>query len=82
MSVPEGQIAIAQRLDRLPVTALHIVVLAVCTIGLSADIAEVALSNVFSGLFQAAPYHASRGEISLLLWLLAKGVNVPNLMYG
>jgi MFS transporter, putative metabolite:H+ symporter len=67
VSVPAGQIAVAQRLDRLPVTALHIAILAVCTIGLSADIAEVALSNVFSGLFQAAPYHASRGEISLLL---------------
>jgi hypothetical protein len=39
VSVPAGQIAIAQRLDRLPVTALPIAILAVCTIGLSADIA-------------------------------------------
>jgi putative MFS transporter len=67
VSVPAGQIAIAQRLDRLPATWLHLAVLAICTIGLSADIAEVALSNVFSGLLQGAPHHASRGEISLLL---------------
>jgi putative MFS transporter len=61
------QLSIAQRLDRLPVTALHLAIFALCGFGLFADIAEVALSNAFSGIFLAAPYHVSRGELSLLL---------------
>jgi MFS transporter, putative metabolite:H+ symporter len=61
------QPSIAQRLDRLPVTALHLAIFALCGFGLFADIAEVALSNAFSGIFLAAPYHVSRSELSLLL---------------
>jgi putative MFS transporter len=60
-------LTIARRLDRLPVTALHIAIFALCSFGLFADIAEVALSNAFSGIFLAAPYHISRGELSVLL---------------
>ena len=60
-------LSIAQRLDRLPVTGLHIAIFALCGFGLFADIAEVALSNAFSGIFLGAPYHVSRGELSLLL---------------
>lgn len=59
--------AIADRLDRLPVTWLHAAIVAVATFGLFADIAEVALSNSFSAIFLAAPYHVSRAELSLLL---------------
>jgi putative MFS transporter len=60
-------LSVAQRLDRLPVTALHMAIFALCAFGLFADIAEVALSNAFSGIFLAAPYHVSRSELSLLL---------------
>ena len=60
-------LTVAQRLDRLPVTALHIAIFTLCAFGLFADIAEVALSNAFSGIFLSAPYHVSRGELSLLL---------------
>jgi MFS transporter, putative metabolite:H+ symporter len=60
-------LTIAQRLDRLPVTVLHLAIFALGAFGLFADIAEVALSNAFSGIFPAAPYHVSRGELSLLL---------------
>jgi MFS transporter, putative metabolite:H+ symporter len=61
-------VAVDQRLDRLPVTRLHVAILALCTLGLAADIGEVALSNTFSAIFLAAPYHATRGEVA---WLLA-----------
>jgi len=60
-------LSIAQRLDRLPVTPLHIAFLALGAFGLFADIAEVALSNAFSGIFLAPPYNVSRSELSLLL---------------
>jgi putative MFS transporter len=60
-------VPIAQRLDALPLTRLHAAIFALCTLGLAADIGEVALSNTFSAIFLAAPYQASRGEVSLLL---------------
>lgn len=63
---PRG-IAIAERLDRLPVTRLHIAILAVSAVGLFADIAELVLSNVFSAVFLAAPYNLARSDLSLLL---------------
>ncbi len=50
-----GTPSIAARLDRLPVTALHIAIFALCAFGLFADIAEVALSNAFSGIFLSPP---------------------------
>lgn len=57
----------AERLDRLPVTCLHLGILALSALGLFADIAEVALSNAFSGIFLAPPYSVSRGDLALLL---------------
>jgi hypothetical protein len=60
-----GQLSIAQRLDRLPVTALHLAIFALCAFGLFADIAEVALSNAFSGIFLAAPRRARVIEAEL-----------------
>jgi MFS transporter, putative metabolite:H+ symporter len=66
---PDGiGLSIAQRLDRLSLTPLHVAVIALCTLGLAADIGEVALSNTFSAIFLSPPYNASRAEVS---WLLA-----------
>src|SRR5689334_13454444 len=65
---PSDDVAIGQRLDRLPLTGLHVAIFALCTLGLAADIGEVALSNTFSAIFLAPPYNASRPEVS---WLLA-----------
>jgi MFS transporter, putative metabolite:H+ symporter len=62
-----GKHTIAARLDRLPVTALHIAILAVCAMGLFADIAELVLSNAFSAILLAPPYNVAHGELSLLL---------------
>jgi MFS transporter, putative metabolite:H+ symporter len=76
------QLSIAQRLDRLPVTALHLAIFALCGFGLFADIAEVALSNAFSGIFLAAPYHVSRGELSLLLASVFAGGAVGAPVFG
>src|SRR5262245_21136672 len=58
---------IAERLDRLPVTRLHIAILAVCATGLFADIAELVLSNAFSAIFLAPPYSVTHTDLSLLL---------------
>jgi len=61
-------ISIAERLDRLSLSKLHVAVIALCTLGLAVDIGEVALSNTFSAIFLSPPYSASRSEVA---WLLA-----------
>jgi putative MFS transporter len=78
----ESRMSIAQRLDRLSLTRLHITILALCTLGLAADIGEVALSNTFSAIFLAAPYHAARDEVSLLLAAVFAGGAVGAPVFG
>lgn len=58
---------IAQRMDRLPVTRLHLAAVALCALGFSFDLMEMALGNVLSAVFSAAPYSARRQELALLL---------------
>ena len=77
-----GRIAIAHWLDTLPLTGLHLVILALCTLGLAADIGEVALSNTFSALLLAPPYHASRAAVSLLLAAVFAGGAVGAPLFG
>ena len=64
---PTENNTIAARLDRLPVTSLHIAIVAVCAAGLFADIAELVLSNAFSAIFLSPPYNVTHGDLSLLL---------------
>ncbi|WP_127090986.1 MFS transporter [Aquabacter cavernae] len=66
-AAPQGAALIGARMDALPVTPLHGAIFALCTIGLSADIAEVALSNVLVAVFLAPPYNLARSDLSLLL---------------
>ncbi|MCJ2068412.1 hypothetical protein MKK75_06240 [Methylobacterium sp. J-030] len=47
--------AIARRLDGLPLTRLHWAILAVSTLGVFTDIAEIALSNALAAIFLAPP---------------------------
>lgn len=65
--------SIAERLDRLSLTSLHIKVILLCTAGLAVDIGEVALSNTFSAIFLSPPYNAPRDSISLLLGAVFAG---------
>jgi putative MFS transporter len=58
---------IAERLDRLPLTSLHVSILILCTIGLSSDIAEIALSSALAAVFIAPPYQVPQNQLSLLL---------------
>jgi MFS transporter, putative metabolite:H+ symporter len=60
-------IGVAERLDRLPLNRLHAAILAVCTFGLFADIAEVALGNALAAVFLAPPHSTPRGDLAILL---------------
>jgi putative MFS transporter len=59
--------SIAERLDRLPLSGLHVAIVVVCTLGLFADIAEVAISNALAAIFMAPPHRMPRGDLALLL---------------
>lgn len=73
---------IAARLDRLPVTRLHLAILAVCTLGLFTDVAEVALSNALAAIFLAPPHNMPRGSLSLLLASVFAGGAVGAPVFG
>ena len=68
-----GGNSIAERLDRLSLTSLHIKVILLCTAGLAVDIGEVALSNTFSAIFLSPPYNVPRESVSLLLGAVFAG---------
>ena len=58
---------IAGRLDRLPVTALHLLAVALCAMGFAFDTFELALGGVLAAVFSAPPHALPAGELSLLL---------------
>ncbi|SFL37310.1 MFS transporter [Methylobacterium pseudosasicola] len=74
--------AVALRLDRLPLTRLHLAILAVCTLGLFTDVAEVALSNALAAIFLAPPHNMPRGSLSLLLASVFAGGAVGAPVFG
>lgn len=58
---------IGQRLDRMPVTRLHLAALALCGLGLALDLYELSLGVILSAVFSLPPHHASAVELSALL---------------
>jgi putative MFS transporter len=74
--------AVASRLDCLPVTWLHFAILAVCTLGLFTDVAEVAISNALAAIFLAPPHNMPRGSLSLLLASVFAGGAVGAPIFG
>nr|WP_244435244.1 MFS transporter [Methylobacterium sp. B34] len=63
-------------------TRLHAAALAVCTLGLFTDIAEVALSNALAAIFLAPPHNLPRGSLSLLLASVFAGGAVGAPVFG
>jgi MFS transporter, putative metabolite:H+ symporter len=63
----EGAHDVPARLDRLPVTRLHFLVIIACTIGFGFDLLEVALGSALSAVFSAPPYSVPRDHLSVLL---------------
>jgi len=61
-------VEVAHRMDRLPVTRLHVLATALCAFGFSFDLMEMALGNMLSAVFSLPPASASRQELA---WLLA-----------
>jgi putative MFS transporter len=62
-----GMSDVPERLDRLPITRLHLLVVVACAIGFGFDLLEVALGNALSAVFSAPPYSVPKNSLSLLL---------------
>jgi putative MFS transporter len=73
---------VAERMDRLPVSEMHLAILALCTLGLFVDIAEVAISNALGAVFRTPPYTVAPGELSLLLASVFAGGAIGAPVFG
>lgn len=58
---------VALRMDRLPVTALHIAAIVLCALGFMFDLLEIALGSVLSAVFSTPPQVVPAQQLSLLL---------------
>jgi putative MFS transporter len=58
---------IGRRLDRLPVTYLHLAAMAVCAFGFTFDLLELGLGNVMSVVFSVSSSIMSASRLSWLL---------------
>ncbi len=63
-----GRGSVSERMDRLPLTWLHIGLVAVGALGFAFDLLELSLGNVLSAVFSAPPYSVDSVQLS---WLLA-----------
>lgn len=58
---------VAARMDRLPLSALHLAAVGLCALGFMFDLLEIALGSVLSAVFSTAPNAVSASQLSFLL---------------
>jgi len=59
--------SIARRMDQLPLTRLHLAIMAICACGFTFDLLEVALGGGLSALFSAAPHRLAATQLARLI---------------
>lgn len=74
--------AAQQRLDRVPVTRLHLALLAVCALGFAFDLMEVAMGNLLAAVFSSAPHQVPAFQLSVLLASVYVGAAVGAPLLG
>jgi putative MFS transporter len=63
-----GASDVRARLEGLPLTALHLVIVLLCACGFAVDLSELALGSALSAVFSTAPHKLPQMQLS---WLLA-----------
>ncbi|HEY4081505.1 MAG TPA: MFS transporter [Burkholderiaceae bacterium] len=81
-AAPAAPADIAARLDRLPVTALHLLVLGVCALGFVFDLMEVAFGSVLSAVFSTPPNAVPPQQLAVLLASMYLGAVVGSPLLG
>ena len=77
---PPGDIA--ARLDRLPVTRLHLLVALLCGFGLFVDVAELALNGAMSVVFSAPPHALPPAQLGVLIGSVFLGGAIGAPLFG
>jgi MFS transporter, putative metabolite:H+ symporter len=75
-------VPVALRLDRIPVTRLHVGVVVVCALGFMFDTMEMALGSGLAAVFSTPPHVAARGELALLLSAVYAGAVPGAVLFG
>lgn len=75
------ELDVGKRMDALPVTALHLMLVALCGLGLAVDMFEMVLGSVLSAVFSAPPHELAPKPLALLLSSVYLGaiVGAPSL---
>lgn len=73
---------IAARLDRLPVTRLHLLVALLCGFGLFVDVAELALNGALSVVFSAPPHALPPAQLGVLIASVFLGGAIGAPLFG
>jgi putative MFS transporter len=58
---------VAERLDQHGITGMHVAIVAVCALGFSFDLLEIALGSVLSAVFSAPQQRLDSGTLAVLL---------------
>jgi len=61
------ELDVGKRMDALPVTALHLMLVVLCGLGLAVDMFEMVLGSVLSAVFSAPPHELAPKPLALLL---------------
>jgi MFS transporter, putative metabolite:H+ symporter len=73
---------IAQRMDQLPLTRLHLAIMAICACGFTFDLLEVALGGGLSAVFSAAPHRIAASQLARLIAAVYVGAVVGAPLLG
>ena len=74
--------SIARRMDQLPLTRLHLAIMAICAIGFTFDLLEVALGGGLSAVFSAAPHRIAASQLAHLIAAVYVGAVVGAPLLG
>lgn len=82
MTVAHPTSDIGPRLDRLPLTRLHVFTLGVCIFSMACALGEISLSGALSAIVSTGPNKASSGELSALLSSVYVGAIIGAPLFG
>jgi MFS transporter, putative metabolite:H+ symporter len=75
-------VSIAQRMDQLPLTRLHLAIMAICACGFTFDLLEVALGGGLSAVFSASPHRIAASQLARLIAAVYVGAVVGAPLLG
>jgi putative MFS transporter len=74
--------SVAQRMDQLPLTGLHLAIMAICACGFTFDLLEVALGGGLSAVFSVAPHRIAASQLARLIAAVYVGAVVGAPLLG